>query len=81
MQESKYQKEEEILYQPFSFYYVKDVKINKEDYTADINLETIGKTEILEEQLKCGKIIEYNPNKKIMQVKEENMNINNNNNK
>ena len=70
MQESHYKKEQEILYQPFSFYFVKDVKINKENYTADIYLETIGKTEILEEELKAGKIIEYNPNKKIMQVKE-----------
>jgi serine/threonine protein kinase len=70
MQESKYQKEEEILYQPFSFYYVSDVIIDKEKFTADIYLETIGKLEILEEQLKVGKIIEYNPNKKIMQVKE-----------
>ena len=70
MQESKYQKEEEILYQPFSFYYVSDVKIDKVKFTADIYLETIGKVEILEEQLKAGKIIEYNPNKKIMQVKE-----------
>jgi hypothetical protein len=70
MQESKYQKEEEILYQPFSFYYVSDVKIDKEKFTADIYLETIGKLEILEEQLKVGKIIEYNPQKKIMQVKE-----------
>ena len=70
MQESKYQKEEEILYQPFSFYYVSDVIIDKEKFTADIYLETIGKLEILEEQLKVGKIIEYNPQKKIMQVKE-----------
>jgi len=69
MQESKYEKEEEILYQPFSFYFVKDVKIDIEKYTADIELETIGKTEILEEQLKIGKVIEYNPNQNIMQVK------------
>ena len=70
MQESKYEKEEEILYQPFSFYFVRNVVINKEDHTADIYLETIGKMEILEEQLKVGKSIEFNPNKKIMQVKE-----------
>ena len=69
MQESKYEKEEEILYQPFSFYFVRNVTIDKENYTADINLETIGKTEILEEQLKVGKSIIFNPNKKIMEVK------------
>jgi hypothetical protein len=70
MQESKYKKEEEVLFQPFSFYYVSKVKIDKEKFTADIYLETIGKVEILEEQLKVGKFIEYNPNKKIMQAKE-----------
>ena len=67
--ESKYKKEKEILYQPFSFYLVKDVKINIENYTADIDLETIGKIEILEEQIKFGKEIEYNESEGIMQVK------------
>ena len=43
MDESEYKEEKEILYQPFSFYYVKDVKINHENYTADIYLETIGR--------------------------------------
>ena len=68
--EEKYKIEKEILYQPFSFYYVNDVKINKSEYTADIYLETIGKTEILEEKIKYGKEIEYNEEKKIIQIKE-----------
>ena len=67
--ESQYKKEKEILYQPFSFYFVKDVKINIENYTADIDLETIGKIEILEEKIKIGKEIEYNESERIMQVK------------
>jgi hypothetical protein len=69
MQESKYKKEQEIVYQPFSFYFVRNIEIDKENYTADIYLETIGKMEILEEQLKFGKSIEFNSNKRIMQVK------------
>ena len=44
--------EKEIVFQPFSFYNVIDVKIDYKNYTADIYLETIGKTEILEEKNK-----------------------------
>ena len=65
---SEYKGEKEILYQPFSFYKVKKVNINIKDYTADIELETIGKKEILEEQIKMGKEIVYNENEKIMEV-------------
>ena len=38
---SQYKKEKEILYQPFSFYYVRDVQIDRKNYKADIYLETI----------------------------------------
>ena len=68
--ESKYKSEKEILYQPFSFYYVRDVQIDIKNYLADIYLDTIGKTEILEEKIKIGKEIEYNKKEGIMQVKE-----------
>ena len=57
--ESEYD-EQEILFQPFSFYYVENVKINLKNYTADIYLETIGKQEILEEKIKMGENIYYN---------------------
>ena len=67
-EESFYKNEKEILFQPFSFYKVNKVEINKEDYTADIYLETIGKTEILEEKIKKGKNIIYNGNSKIMEA-------------
>ena len=69
-EETKFKKEKEILYQPFSFYYVKKVDINNEDKTANIYLETIGKNEILEEKIKLGKEIEYNKEKNIIQIKE-----------
>jgi len=70
MEESNYKREQEVLYQPFSFYFVRNVEIDKTNYTADIYLETIGKLEILEEKLKAGKIIEYNQKQGIMQAKE-----------
>jgi serine/threonine protein kinase len=62
-------KEKEILYLPFSFYYLSDIKINLQKYTADIYLETIGKTQILEEEIKKGKEIVYNELEKIVEVK------------
>ena len=67
--ESDYTNEKEYLFQPFSFYFVKDVQIDLNNYTADIYLETIGKKEILEEKIRLGKTIEYNAKEKIMQIK------------
>ena len=61
--------EKEIIYQPFSFYFVKDVQIDYQNYKADIYLETIGKLEILEEQIQKGKEIKYNQKENIMQIK------------
>ena len=69
--ESKYNYEKEILYQPFSFYYVRDVQIDNKNYMADIYLDTIGKTEILEEKIKKGKEIEFNEKLRIMEVKKK----------
>ena len=61
-------KEKEHLFLPFSFYYLRDVIINTKNYTADIYLETIGKKEILEEEIKNGKEVEYNQNENIIQI-------------
>jgi len=60
--------EKEHLFLPFSFYYVRDVQIDIKNYAADIYLETIGKKEILEEEIKKGKQIEYNKNENIIQI-------------
>ena len=68
---SKYKDEKEVLFQPFSFYYVKDVKIDLKKYTADIYLETIGKKEILEEKIKNGNEIIFNENEKIIDIKKK----------
>ena len=65
---SKYKKEKEILFQPFSFYLVKDVNIDLENYTADIYLDTVGKTEILEENLKNNSEIVYNKSKNTIEI-------------
>ena len=59
----------DVLFQPFTFYYVRDVIIDIQNYEATITLETIGKKEILELQIKKGKEIEFNEKEKIMQVK------------
>ena len=64
-------KEKEHLFLPFSFYYLRDVIIDTKNYTADIYLETIGKKEILEEEIKKGKEVEYNQNENIIQIKNE----------
>ena len=65
---SKYKYENEILYQPYSFFYVRQVVIDLKNYLADIYLDTIGKKEILEEKIKLGKEIKYNEKERIMEV-------------
>ena len=67
--EAEYSTEEEVLFQPFSFYYVKDIQINFKNYTAEIFLKTIGKVEILEEKIKLGKYIQFNKKIQIMEAK------------
>ena len=62
-----YQKD--FIFLPFSFFYVEDVKIDNKNYTAEIILKTIWKTEILEKQIINGKNIEYNPYENIIQIK------------
>ena len=64
---SQYPSEEERIFQPFTFYKVTKVDINIDNYTADIDLETIGRKTILEEQLKIGGKLRYNLNEGIME--------------
>ena len=59
----------EYIFLPFSFFYVNDVHINYKNKTAEIYLETIGKTKILEYEIQMGNEIEYNKEKKIIEVK------------
>ena len=60
--------EEQIILLPFSFYLVKDVHIDYDNFTCDIILENIGKNEILEEKIKLGDSIIYNSEQKIMEI-------------
>ena len=63
------EKEDEVLFQPFSFYYVNDVKFDLKKHYVDIYLETVGKTEILERALHDGKKIEYIENNNLRMIK------------
>ena len=56
---SEYYVEEEVLFQPFSFYRVKNVNFDYKDFTVDIELETVMKKEILEYRIKKGKKVNY----------------------
>ena len=56
---SAFSKEEEILFQPFAFYLVKNVKFDYEEFSVDIELELLMKKEILEYQIKKGKHVNY----------------------
>ena len=57
---SKYKNEKEVLFQPFSFYIIKDVKIDLVNMKGEIYLQTIGKKEILEKEIQKGKHVSYN---------------------
>ena len=46
--------EKEILIQPFSFFFVRDIQIDNEKHFANIYLETIGRKQILENEIKKG---------------------------
>ena len=67
--ESVFPNEKEYLFQPFTFYYVRNVQIDLENYTADIYLETVGKLEILEEKIKYNKGIHYSKKENIIVIK------------
>ena len=65
---SQFPDESEILYQSFSFFYVEKVVIDYNKKNADIYLKTIGKSCILEEEIRNGKDIEYNEKENMIQV-------------
>jgi len=70
---AEFKKEREVLFQPFSFCYVEKVDINLSKYTADIYLETIGKTEIFEQKLKEGRELFYDGSENIIKFKDSNL--------
>ena len=61
--------EREILFQPFSFYYLYDIKVDLKEKKADIYLEAICKKEILEEKIKKDdKKIKYDKENEIITI-------------
>ena len=68
---SKYKYEKEVLFQPFSFFKLKSFKINIEDYTAYIELNSIKKLDILEQYIKDKFKLKYNKQYKIVEIPEK----------
>lgn len=67
---ASYPDEEEYIMLPFTFMKLKKIIIDSNKYTSDIELEVVGKEEILENKIKNkSKNIEYNKQKGIMTVK------------
>ena len=56
---SHYNSEEEILFQPFAFYLVKNVEFDYEEFSVDIELEALLRKEILENEIKNGKQVNF----------------------
>ena len=57
---SDYPDELERIFLPFSFFKLKDIKIDYENNIADIEMDSIGRKEILEETLCKGNNLYYN---------------------
>ena len=57
---SQFKNEKEVLFYPYSFFKIKNVKIDHSKKTADIELESVGRKAILEKNLKEGFQLIYN---------------------
>ena len=66
---AQYPDEEEYILLPFTFLILRKINIDSKNYTVDIDLEIVGKLEILETYIKDGKIIQYNEKEHIMFAK------------
>ena len=66
----EHKNEKECLFLPYSFFIIKEVKINHEEKKAEIELVTIGRKKILENYLKEGLNLVYNDSG-FMEEKEE----------
>ena len=65
-----YPTEENFILLPFTFLYLKKINIDSNQFIADIELEIIGKKEILENEIKDpNKSLEYNDKDKIIEIK------------
>ena len=66
-----YPNDENYIILPFTFYTLKKIEIDSDKYLADIELEIIGKDEILENQIKNDdkKVLDYDKKNHIMILK------------
>ena len=64
-----YPDEEEYILLPFTFLRINKIKIDSNQFTADIELTVIGKKEILEYKIKQSHKMEYDSKNKIMIAK------------
>ena len=65
---SKFEYEKECLFPPYSFFKVKDTKIDYSLKTAEIKLETVGRKKILEDFLKDGSTLVYKEEEGLMDI-------------
>ena len=63
---AQYPDEEEYIVLPFTFLELKSINIDSNKFIADIELDIIGKKDILEYKIKDGKKVEFNQKEKIM---------------
>ena len=66
---AQYPDEEEYILLPFTFLELNKINIDSNKFIADIELDIIGKKEILEDKIKDSKTVEYDTKKKIMFIK------------
>ena len=68
---SYFPNEEEHILLPFTFLKLSKINIDSDNYIADIDLEVIGKREILENKIKESKLIDYDKNSNVMKILNE----------
>ena len=71
-EKSCFTKEEEFLFQPFTFFRIKDIDIDYENFKIELNLEAINKKEILENKMNEDNIIKYNKEKNLIEINNKN---------
>ena len=66
---SCFKNEKEILFQPFCFFKLIDVKIDTDNYLCNIYLELIGKKEIWEQNMNSDSSVAYIPQENFIELK------------
>ena len=67
---SCFQNEKEILFQPFCFFKLINVKINTDSYLCYIYLELVGKKEIWEQKMNSNSSVSYIPEENFIELKQ-----------